>query len=112
MTKPSGAYRVVKPESEKEVMSRPDTHFTKVEKRVPSKDVIYKHMLKHKKEEFTARTIWLDLKLSSKRRALEALDRLENEGLISSTIEFVKTGGNTQEARVFKINGRKIKNRL
>ena len=55
----------------------------------------------------TSTSVTKTLGVSSKRRSLEALDRLEDEGLVSSSMEYVKCGGsnNIQKTRVFQLIG-------
>ena len=53
----------------------------------------------------TSTSVTKTLGVSSKRRSLEALDRLENEGLVTSSMKYVKCGVNTQLTRVFQLIG-------
>ena len=53
----------------------------------------------------TSTSVTKALGVSSKRRSLEALDRLENEGLVTSSMKYVKCGVNTQLTRVFQLIG-------
>ena len=55
----------------------------------------------------TSTSVTKALGVSSKRRSLEALDRLEDEGLVSSSMEYVKCSGsnNIQKTRVFQLIG-------